>query len=215
MVDYLIQLVERLGPWGYVIIFLVVMLECQPALGFFMPGETLVVIGGMFAAQGQFDVNFLIVGIALAAIVGDTIGFELGLHLGRGWLVKYGRWCGVRETHLSQVEHYFARHGRKSVFAGHFMHIFRALMPFMAGASRMSYGHFVWPNALGCILWAATFTLLGYFFGASLPILHKWIGRTGVTILLVALLCGICYWLWHGRRKRRRAKASVDAPAKP
>ena len=203
VIEKLVSLVEQVGPWGYVIIFVIVMLECQPGLGFFMPGETLVVTGGFFASQGLFSLPGLIVLVSLAAMVGDTIGFEIGLRLGRGWLIRHGRWCGVREKQLDRVDTFFHQHGGKSVFLGHFMHIFRALMPFIAGSCKMPYRRFIAYNSVGCVLWAAVFTLLGYFFGASLPLIEKWLGRASGIALGIAVLAGVCFWLWHGSSRRR------------
>src|SRR5882757_3894683 len=119
MLDYVLSLVERLGPWGFVIIFLIVMLECQPGLGFFMPAESLVVTAGFFASQGHFEIEALIAGVAAGAILGDTIGFELGVKLGRDWLLDHGGRFGIREEHVARVDDYFVRHGGKSVFLGH------------------------------------------------------------------------------------------------
>src|ERR1700750_2299780 len=107
MVDYVTDLARQLGPWGYVIVYVVVMLECQPLLGLFMPGETLVVASGFIARSGGFDLRALVPIAAVAAVVGDSIGFELGRRLGRGWLQYYGHWFGVRETHLAKVDGYF------------------------------------------------------------------------------------------------------------
>jgi undecaprenyl-diphosphatase len=86
MLDHSIGLASHLGHCGYLIVFLVVMLECQPLLGLFMPGESLVLVSGALAAGGIFDLDALIVTVAAAAIVGDSIGYELGRHLGQDWL---------------------------------------------------------------------------------------------------------------------------------
>jgi membrane protein DedA with SNARE-associated domain len=199
MLDYILSLIDQVGPWGFVIIFVIVILECQPGLGFFMPGESLVVTAGFFASLGHFDVVALIAGVAAGAIIGDTIAFELGEKLGRGWLLRHGGWCGIREPQLARVDSYFIRHGGKSVFLGHFMHVFRALMPFLAGASKMPYRRFVLYNTPGCILWATIFTLLGYFFGESLPLLERWIGRTGLIIGGAIVLTLILVWFFRWR----------------
>jgi len=90
MLDYLISFVGRLGHWGYLVIFLIVALECQPLLGLVMPGESLVLVGGFFAGQGLLDPGVLIFVISIAAILGDSISYELGRYLGRGWLLKRG-----------------------------------------------------------------------------------------------------------------------------
>ena len=128
MLDYLTGLVSRLGHWGYLIVFLVVMLECQAFLGLFMPGESLVIVSGFFAGQRLFDLDTLIVTVSAAAIVGDSIGYELGRHLGRSWLLRHGARFGVGQRRVEHIERFFARHGGKGVFAAHFMHMGRALM---------------------------------------------------------------------------------------
>jgi membrane protein DedA with SNARE-associated domain/membrane-associated phospholipid phosphatase len=197
MREYLLDFAERLGHWGYLVIFIVVMLECQALLGLFMPGESLVLMSGFLAGQGAFDLDALIVTVSVAAIVGDGIGFALGRHLGRDWLVRHGHWIGVRESHLDKVDSYFQRHRGKSVLASHFMHVLRALMPFMAGASEMRYWSFFLPNALGCVLWASIFALLGYLFGQSWDLLEKWIGRAGAIVGSMLLFLFALGWLWR------------------
>lgn len=197
MLDYSIGLANHLGHWGYLVVFLVVMLECQALLGLFMPGESLVLVSGALAAGGVFDLDALIVTVAAAAIVGDSIGYELGRHLGQDWLRRYGARLGVHESHLETVSGYFHRHGGKSVLFSHFMHLLRALMPFLAGASRMRYLRFFFYNSLGCILWASVFSLLGYFIGGNWHLLGKWIGRAGDVVGALGLLIIGLVWLWH------------------
>nr|ALS91060.1 SNARE associated Golgi protein [uncultured bacterium] len=197
MIEWLVDLAGRLGGWGYLLVFLIVMLECQPLLGLFMPGETLVVLSGFLAGQGAFDLSLVIATVALAAIVGDSIGYELGRRLGRGWLLHYGPWFGVRPTHLARVEDFLGRHGGKSVFLSHFLHLLRALMPFIAGAGHMPYRRFVFYNTFGCFLWAATFAILGFFFGESWELLHRWAGRAGALLGALFLLVLAAGWVWQ------------------
>lgn len=217
MVDYFVDFASRLGHWGYLIVFVVVMLECQALLGLFMPGESLVLMSGFLAGRGTFDLDVLIVTISVAAIAGDSIGYGLGHHLGREWLLRYGRWFGIRQTHLAKVDGYFAQHGGKSAFFSHFMHLLRSLMPFLAGASRMGYWRFFSYNAIGCILWATIFALLGYFFGESWDLLEEWIGRAGAVFGVVLLAIIGLAWLWqwlvgHEIELRRQWSAFIEQP---
>jgi membrane protein DedA with SNARE-associated domain/membrane-associated phospholipid phosphatase len=194
-----------------------VALECQALFGLFMPGESLVLIGGFLAKQGIFDLGALIPVIAAAAILGDSIGYQLGRYLGSGWLIQHGRRFRLRQEYLDRVEEFFAHHGGKAVFASHFTHLMRALMPFVAGASRMRYRHFLIFNAAGCIVWATTFVMLGYFVGASWHMAEKWIGRSSEIIggaILIAIALG---WLWrwlvrHEAEVTRRWRSSVEHP---
>lgn len=209
MLDNLIHWISLLGPWGYLILFVIVALECQALLGLFMPGESMVLVGGFLAEQGIFDPGILILVIAAAAILGDSLGYEIGRHLGLGWLTEREGRFGFRREYLDRVEGFFARHGGKAVFASHFMHLMRALMPFVAGASRMRYRRFLLFNAAGCIVWAAVYVTVGYFAGAGWRMAATWIGRGSEIIggaLLLALLLGLL-WRWLARHEaavRRR-----------
>ena len=196
MLDYLTGLVSRLGHWGYVIVFLVVMLECQAFLGLFMPAESLVIVSGFLAGQRLFDLDTLIFTVSAAAIAGDSIGYELGRHLGRRWLLRHGARFGIGQSRVEHIERFFARHGGKGVFAAHFMHMGRALMPFLAGSSRMNYVRFLCYNAAGCILWASVFVLLGYFLSDSWHLAERWIGRASAIVGVVVALVIVLAWLW-------------------
>lgn len=197
MLDHLISTIGHLGHWGYLVIFIVVALECQALLGLVMPGESLVLVGGFFAEQGLFDLKVLIFVISIAAILGDSIGYELGRHLGQGWLLQHGRRFGLRQEQLDRVDGFLVRHGGKAVFGSHFMHLLRALMPFVAGARRMRYLKFLRFNAVGCIVWATVFASLGYLTGQTWRVAAKWIGATSEIVggaLLLAIALG---WLWR------------------
>jgi len=98
MLEHLIEFADHLGPWGFLVNFLVVALACQALVGLIMPGESLVLMGGFLAGQGVFDLRVLIGVIAAAAILGDSIGYQQRRHLGRGWLLQHGRRCGLRQA---------------------------------------------------------------------------------------------------------------------
>lgn len=217
LVEHIIDLATRLGHWGYLLIFLVVLLECQALLGLFVPGESLVLVSGFLAGYGAFDLDAIIVTISAGAIVGDSIGYELGRHFGLGWLRGRGARVGIRERHFDQVERFIANHGGKSVFLSHFMHLLRALMPFVAGAHRMPYRRFVAFNAFGCVLWASIFSMVGYFVGESWPVIEKWIGRAGATVgaLFVLLIILARLWSWlvqHEREIRAQWQGFITRP---
>ena len=102
--------------WAYGVIFLVVSLESAAFLGFFMPGEALVFVGGFLASQGVLDVRLLVPLVAVAAILGDSIGYELGRLLQKTGFLRYGRRLGLKEEHWTRIENFFRRHGGKTVF---------------------------------------------------------------------------------------------------
>lgn len=197
MLDYLVDLVTRLGHWGYLVIFIGAGLESAAFLGLFVPGESLVLVCGFLAAQGALDLDAAIVTISVGATLGDSIGYELGRRLGRPWLDRYGRRVGLNKERVGRADAFFERHGGKAVFLGRFVGFARALAPFLAGASRLAYRRFLPYNALGAILWSSAIILLGYFLGASWKVAGRWIGEASAILggfLLFALVLG---WLWR------------------
>ena len=212
MLDYLVNLVGRLGHWGYLVIFLGATLESAAFLGLVVPGEGLVLVAGFFAAQGLLDIGDLTALVALGAIFGDTIGYQMGRRMGRAGLEHFGGRFGLNAARIEKAESFFKRHGGKAVFLGRFVGFARALVPFIAGSSRMPYRKFLVYNVLGASLWAPAILLLGYFLGASWQKAEQWIGRAsailGGVVLFIVLLA--CLWRWAVRHeigiKRRWAR---------
>jgi len=200
ILQYLLHLVTRLGDWSYLIIFGAAMLECAAFAGLLVPGESLVLASGFFAHQGILQLDAVIAAVALGAIAGDNIGFLLGSKLGREWLLKKGSRFGLRKKRLAQVDAFFQRQGPRAVFIGRFIGFARALVPFVAGSSRMPYRRFILADSLGAGLWTVAFVTLGYVLGASWQVAEKWISRSGLVLgALVLLGAG---WLWLRRRRR-------------
>ncbi|MEO8187280.1 MAG: VTT domain-containing protein, partial [Burkholderiaceae bacterium] len=197
MLDYLIDLLTRIGYWSYLVIFLGATLESAAFLGVIVPGESLVLVAGFFAAQGLLDLDGLIVTVAAGATLGDSIGYELGRRVGRPGLLRYGRWFGINQSRLDRADAFFVRHGGKSVFLGRFVGFARALVPFLAGSSQMLYRQFLPYNAFGAVLWSMVAVLLGYFLGASWHVAERWIGRASAIIAGVLLLILALAWTWR------------------
>ena len=201
ILQYLLDLVTRLGDWSYLIIFGAAMLECAAFAGLLVPGESLVLASGFFAHQGILELDAVIAAVALGAVAGDNIGYLLGARLGREWLLKKGSRFGLRKKRLAQVDAFFQRQGPRAVFIGRFIGFARALVPFVAGASGMSYRRFVVADALGAGLWTVAFVALGYVLGASWQVAEKWISRSGLVLGAVLLLGAVWLWLRHRRRR--------------
>ena len=207
VLQYLLDLVARLGAWSYLIIFAAAALECAAFAGLLVPGESLVLASGFFAHQGILDLFPVMVAAATGAIVGDNIGYLLGSRLGREWLLRRGSRFGLRRRGLARVERFFQRQGPKAVFFGRFVGFARALVPFVAGASDMPYRKFAPYDALGAVLWTIGFVTLGYVLGASWQIAEKWIGRSGLILAVIAAVVAMVIWI-----HRRRKKQAVDLP---
>jgi undecaprenyl-diphosphatase len=202
ILQFLLDLVARLGSWSYFIIFAAAALECAAFVGLLIPGESLVLASGFFAHQGILELFPVMLAAGLGAITGDNIGYVLGARLGREWLRRKGSRFGIRKRGLDRVEQFFQRQGPKAVFFGRFVGFARALVPFVAGASDMPYRRFVLYDAAGAVLWTIGFVTLGYLVGASWQVAEKWISRGGLLLAGILLAVGLVVWL--GRRRRRR-----------
>lgn len=203
MIDYVADLVWRLGHWSYLVVFLGATLESAAFLGLLVPGETLVILAGVLVSAGVLGMPEAMTVATAGAVLGDSIGYELGRHLGRPWLAKHGTRVGFHERRLQRMDELFARHGGKAVLLGRLIGFLRALAPFVAGASRMPYRRFLLFNVAGAMLWAIGFVLLGFVLGESWQVAERWVGRAGLAGG-VLVLAAVVVWL-------RRHRAAVPS----
>ena len=195
-----LQLIEHyMLVYGYWAVFFGVMLENA---GVPVPGETILLIAGYYASTGEFNIALVMIIAASGAVVGDNIGFAIGHHYGRGFLLRVGRFFFLTPKRLAHMENYFESHGNKTILVARFITGLRVFAALLAGASRkMPWRVFVLYNMAGAVLWSVVITTLGYLFGASLPLLVKWVGRTGTILLIAAIVIGVIVW----RVRRHRA----------
>jgi len=198
-----LQLIEQyMLAYGYWAVFFGVMLENA---GLPVPGETILLVGGYFAASrpDQFNLIRVTVTAAVGAVIGDNIGFAIGHHYGRGFLLRIGRFFFLTPKRFEHMENYFASHGNKTILVARFITGLRVFAALLAGASRkMPWRVFLFYNLAGAIIWSVVITLLGYLFGQSLPLLVKWVGRTGTILLIAAIVIGVI--VWRVQRHRRK-----------
>ena len=199
-----LELIEHfMVQYGYWAVFFGVMLENA---GVPVPGETILLVGGFFASQGHFHIALVMLVAAVGAVIGDNVGFALGHHYGRGLLLKLGRFVFLTPKRLERMEAYFATHGNKTILVARFITGLRVFAALLAGASNMRWRVFVVYNVAGAILWSVTITTLGYLFGESLPLLIKWVGRSGTFLLVGAIVILVIGW----RIQRHRVNAAVE-----
>jgi len=191
-------------------VFLGAALESAVFLGFLVPGETIVVSAGILASFGVLSLPETLVVAVVGAVAGDNAGYWLGRRLGRPWIERHGRLVGMHGGVLHRIDELFARHGGKAVLVGRFVGFLRAMLPFAAGASRMSYARFVAYNAIGAIAWGIAFVLLGYFLGASWTVVERWLGRAGFVVGAVILMLTV-WWLRRAARRRASPRARGDS----
>jgi len=184
------DIAQAFGAWTYALVGVMAYLETAAFVGLVAPGETIVIAGGVIAGQGEIQLLPLIGLVWICAILGDTTSFYIGRRLGRGFLERHGGRVKITPERLEQVEGYFDRHGGKTILIGRFIGLVRALAPFIAGSSGLSYGRFIPYSIIGTGLWSTAFSVLGYIFWRSFDQVAHIAGQAvfgfGVTVALIA-----------------------------
>ena len=206
---------QTLGAWAYPAVAGLAFLETGAFVGLAVPGETAVLVGGVVAARGEVELVPLIGLVWAAAFGGDLVSFLIGRRLGRPFIERNAGRLRMSPERLARVDGFYARHGGKAVLLGRFVGVVRAVSPFLAGASGLGLRRFtVWSSA-GALLWAATFTLVGYGFSESFAESGQTAARAA---LAIALLFGLGYALTvlvrarSGRRALRAPRRQLEHP---
>ena len=198
------------GALVFVLVGLIVFAEDALFVGFVIPGETAAVLGGVIASRGHVSYPLIALTVVVAAIVGDTFGYEVGRHLGTRILDL--RILSNRRAKLDSAQDSLRRRGGSAVFLGRFVAFFRAVMPALAGTARMRYLKFLAYNAAGGIVWGIGFTLLGFLAGNSYKTIEKTVGRGAA--LVVAAVVVVALIVWRVRAHHREATTEpAGAPA--
>ncbi len=199
-------LVERLLTVSPVLVYVLVgsLVFAEDALfvGFVLPGETAAVLGGVDAARHHVSLVGITAVVVLAAIVGDSVGYEIGRQFGTQILDM--RPLRRRKDRLDQAREFLAHRGGWAVFLGRFVAFFRAVMPALAGTARMPYRRFLAFNAAGGLVWGVACTLAGYLAGNSYAVVERSIGRVGAIIAAAVVVIAVV--VWRVRRWRREAR---------
>jgi membrane-associated protein len=198
----------------YVLVGLFVFAEDALFVGFVIPGETAAVLGGVDASRGHVSLLGVTVVVVLAAIVGDSVGYEIGRHFGAR--VLQSRPLRRRQERLGEAREFLARRGGWAVFLGRFVAFFRAVMPALAGTVRMPYRRFLAFNAAGGLIWGVTYTVAGFLAGNSYKVVEKYIGRAGAVVAAAVVVIAIVVWrVRRARRARREEAADRDGHDRP
>lgn len=179
---------------GLIILFALIALESS---GVPLPGETALIAAGVLAQRGHYSIVVVIAVAALAAIIGDNVGYWIGRKGGRALLARTPVIRDVFEKALPPSERFFARHGAKTVFFGRFVAFLRITSAWLAGITRMPWWRFLFWNALGGIVWAIVVGVVAYKFGeAAAEAINKYglIGGIAVVVVLVIGYLGFRFW---------------------
>jgi len=193
----------------YGLVGLLVFAEDALFVGFVLPGETAAVLGGVAASRGHASLPVMMAVVVGCAILGDTVGYEIGRHLGPR--ILRSRALKNRGERIDVAREQLARRGGAAVFLGRFVAFFRATMPALAGTAGMRYPKFLAFNAAGGLVWGIAVVLLGYLAGNSYAIIEKTFGRATALIVLAAVVGAVVVW----RVRRRSARRTDQSGRRP
>lgn len=203
------HLIDSMSPYGELAVMLIIFAETGLLIGFFLPGDSLLFTAGLLASQGHLSIGWLLIGVFVAAVLGDQVGFQVGSRLGPTIFRKPDAKL-FRQEYVEHTKSFFDRHGPKTVILARFVPVVRTFAPVLAGVGEMKWRTFAVFNVIGALLWAVGVTLLGYLLASAIgDSVDKYLYPIIALIILVSFIPPYLEW-----RKHRRAKgtaAAIDA----
>ena len=209
---FLGDFIHQYGAWVYAVLFLIVFAETGLVILPFLPGDSLLFIGGAFCATGEMSLPLLIVLLFLAAVTGNTVNYMIGRMIGPK---VFNTHIPVLErfldrTALQKTHNFYERHGGKTIVLARFIPVVRTFAPFVAGASQMTLKRFQFFNVFGALFWVLLLVLLGYFFG-NIPFIRQYLN----VIVLVGIGAAIVPVVFGALWKMMRKGTPEEAARKP
>lgn len=208
--EFLTQFFDRLRDlpalvqWaGYFGLTLIIFAETGLLVGFFLPGDSLLVTAGLLAADPAFGLNVWLLGtiLTVAAIVGDTVGYNVGKTAGPRIFTREDS-LFFHKDHLLRAQAFYERHGGKTIIIARFMPIVRTFAPVVAGVGRMEYRAFLMYNIVGGTLWIWSMLLTGWVLARTVPTVAEHVEKVILVVVFLSILPGIIAWLKERRRVR-------------
>ena len=196
-------LIQQYGIWVYLILFLVVFLETGVVVTPFLPGDSLLFVAGTFAGLGSLDPLLLFGTLSVAAVLGDTVNYWIGYHMGPRVFREKRRL--LKKEYLDRSEKFYERHGGKTIFLARFIPIVRTFAPFVAGIGKMRYWRFLAYNIAGGVTWVGAFIMGGYLFG-NIPAVKDNLFLVIVGIIIISFVPAVIGAVQHKRKKSHQAK---------
>jgi membrane-associated protein len=205
--------IVRVG--GYVGLTGIIFAETGLLVGFFLPGDSLLVTAGLLASQPEFGLNVWALGalLSVAAIVGNTVGYFIGRASGPRLFTRDDSLL-FKKKHLYRAQEFYRKHGGKTLVLARFMPIVRTFVPVVAGLANMPFAAYTAYNVLGGVLWIWSMLLVGYFLGRAMPGIDKYIEVMILVIVFLSVLPAIIAW-WRDRAKTKAAAAAAAPRAVP
>jgi membrane-associated protein len=183
---------------------LIVFLETG-AMVFFLPGDSLLVMAGLYAAKGDLSIFWLNVLLIPCAVIGDATSYYIGARTGPV-LFNRPRSRIFRPEHVRAAHEFYEKHGGKAIILARFMPLVRTFVPVVAGVAGMSYRKFASYNIIGGTAWVLSMTLIGYVLGVRFPLLVAHIEKVIIVVVLLSVTPALVEWT----RAKRRARAAAD-----
>ena len=186
---------EMIIRWGgYTIIAIIIFAETGLFIGFFLPGDSLLVTAGLLASQNYLNIYELLFIASLMAIVGDSVGYNFGKITGPK-IFKKDKSLLFAKKHLVQAEEFYKKHGKKTIVLARFVPVVRTFAPIVAGMGKMSYMEFITFNILGGILWVGTMSMIGFFLGRIIPNAKSYLHWIIIGVIFISILPAIIAWI--------------------
>ncbi len=204
--DFLTEFYQRLRDlpalvqWaGYVGLTIIIFAETGLLVGFFLPGDSLLVTAGLLAADPAFGLNVWLLGLILtvAAIVGDTVGYHVGKATGPRIFTRENSLL-FNKNHLLKAQAFYEKHGGKTIIIARFMPIVRTFAPVVAGVGQMRYASFLAYNVVGGVLWIWSMLITGYVLAKTVPGVAQHVEKVILVVVFLSILPGIVAW-WRNR----------------
>lgn len=201
---YLEIIIAQYGAWTLALLFLIVFLETGFVVTPFLPGDSLIFAAGTFAARGAMNPWLLFLLLSVAAVIGDTVNYWIGHRIGAKAYTGEVKW--IKKEYIERTHVFFEKHGGRTIFLARFVPIIRTFAPFVAGVSRMPYTFFIRWNIIGGIVWVATFTLLGWFFG-NIPFVQQHFELVILIIIVISFVPVLLEAIKARREFRNKSEA--------
>ncbi len=186
---------------GHFVLIAIIFAETGIMAGFFLPGDSLLVTAGLFAAAGHLNIAVLIAELSLAAIVGDSLSYSVGRRLGPRLFSREDSLL-FHKNHLQRTKRFYEKYGSKTIVLARFVPVVRTFAPVVAGVGEMEYGTFLTYNVAGGIGWVCAMVLTGYFLGRVIPNVDRHVHKIILIVIFVSILPMIVE-MWKERRRRQ------------
>lgn len=207
--DALTSIINLFGPFTYVLLFVVIFAETGLVIIPFLPGDSLLFAVGTLAGGNYLNILIAYVILLIAAILGDTVNYWIGHHLGARVFTKDNSRF-FNKAYLVKTDEFYKKHGGKTIILARFIPIVRTFAPFVAGVGKMHYGTFLFYNVAGGFIWVTSLTFAGYFFG-QMPLIKDNFEFAVIGIVLISILPVIIEIIKHKLSSKRIQEKEVKA----